>query len=185
MGRPKLLLPVGQVTVIELVLAALRSAGVRDILVVVAPDADALAGLAGSAGAHVLRLAKDTPDMRTTCLYGLAWIGEHFQPRDDDDWLLLPADHPTVRPEVASALIAASKENIDKTIFVPTFADRRGHPTLLRWSHVAALRLLPPGQGLNAFVRERGAETCEIDWPNDEILRDLDTPEDYLRLVRG
>ena len=183
MGRPKLLLPLAELTVVEHVLNAMRSAGVADVLVVVAPDADVLANLATAAGAHVLRLAEDTPDMRATCLHGLAWLNEHFQPQDDDGWLLLPADHPTVRPDVVRSLLAAAQENGDKKIFVPTHEGRRGHPTWLSWAHVAAIRAMPSEQGLNAFIRSRAPETLELSWPSDEILRDLDTPEDYQRLL--
>jgi molybdenum cofactor cytidylyltransferase len=183
MGRPKLLLPFGDTTVLERVLLAVHSAGVADVLVVVAPDAGELAARAATAGAHVHTLAEDTPDMRTTCLHGLAWLGEHFHPRDDDGWLLLPADHPTVRPEVVRAILAAADANPDKSIIVPTHAGRRGHPTWLRWSHVTAIRALPPDQGLNAFIRAHAPETLELPWPGDDILRDLDTPEDYRRLI--
>ena len=179
MGTPKLLLRLGGTTVLEHVVAAVRSAGVDDLLVVVAPGANELAQLATSAGAHVLRLDEDTPDMRATCLHGLAWIEKHCRPSDDDSWLLLPADHPTVRPEVVRAILTAAT---DKTIVVPTYQGRRGHPTLLRWKHVAELRALPADSGLNLFIREHAGETLEIDWPSDEILRDLDTPEDYRRL---
>jgi molybdenum cofactor cytidylyltransferase len=183
MGRPKLLLPLGETTVLEQVLSALRSAGVAETLVVVAPDADALARLASAAHAHVLRLAADTPDMHATCLHGMAWIEDHFHPARGDGWLLLPADHPTVRPDVVRALVAAAPEDAEKTIIVPTHAGRRGHPTWVQWSHLAAIRALPPDQGLNAFIRARTAETRELPWPSYEILRDLDTPEDYQRLL--
>lgn len=183
MGQSKLLLPLGESTVLEHALAAVRSAGVDDILVVVAPAADLLAQLAGTAGAHVLRLAEDTPDMRATCMHGLAWIDAHCDPQDADGWLLLPADHPTVRPEVVRALLASAREKSDKTIFVPIYQGRRGHPTWLSWRHVAALRALPANQGLNTFIRSRNRETCELPWQDDEILRDLDTPEEYQRLL--
>ena len=183
MGRPKLLLPLGETTVLEHVLSAMRSAAVADILVVVAPDADALAQLAASAGALVLRLTDDTPDMRATCLYGLAWIGEHFHPQDDDGWLLLPADHPTVRPDVVRSVLASARDKPAKTIIVPTYNGTRGHPAWLSWSHVAAIRALPPEQGLNSFIRARTAETRALPWSSDEILRDLDTPEDYQTLL--
>jgi molybdenum cofactor cytidylyltransferase len=185
MGRPKLLLPVAGATVLEHVLSAIRSAGVADILVVVAPDADDLAQVAASAGAHVLRLDADTPDMRATCEHGLAWIDANLHPRHDDGWLLLPADHPTVRPEVVRALLTAARENPDKTIIVPTHAGRRGHPTWLRWPHVAAIRDLAPEKGLNVLIRSNADGTLELAWPSDEILRDLDTPEDYRRLLEG
>lgn len=180
MGQPKLLLPLAGSTVVEHVLSAVRSAGVADVLVVVAPEADPLAEVARGAGAHVLQLDQDTPDMRTTATLGLAWMATHWRPADDDRWLLLPADHPTVRPEVVRALLAADSGS---PIVVPTFKGRRGHPTRIRWSLVPAIRDLPPDQGLNRFVRMHEAVTHELPWPSDEILRDLDTPEDYERLL--
>ena len=185
MGQPKLLLPLGKKTVLEHVVSAVRSAGVEELLVVVAPEAERLEQLATAAGAHVLRLADDTPDMRATCMRGLAWIEQHFQPKSDDGWLLLPADHPTVRPDVIRAILSAAHDNPEKTIIVPTHQGRRGHPTWLRWSHVAMLQNLLPDQGLNAFIRQHEATALELAWPSDDVLHDLDTPEDAQRLLMG
>ena len=42
---------------------------------------------------------------------------------------------------------------------------------------------MAPQAGLNRYIREHSAQTLELDWPSDEILRDLDTPEDYRRLI--
>jgi len=182
MGRPKLLLPCGDATVLERVIAAVRTAGVENIVVVTAPRADEIAQLARAAGADVVELAHDTPDMRATCQFGLAWLEARFNPSANERWLLLPADHPTIRADVVSALLHASEQYPDKTIIVPTFTGRRGHPTLLSWVHVAGIRGLAADQGLNAYIRLQGATTLEIEWTNEEILRDLDTPEDYERL---
>jgi molybdenum cofactor cytidylyltransferase len=165
------------------VLPTVHTAGVIDIAVVVAPHGAAQAAIATAAGAHVVQLAEDTPDMRATCQHGLAWIEAHFHPADDDGWLLLPADHPTVRPEIVCALLNAAQENSRYSIVVPTYRTRRGHPTWLRWAHADAIRALPADQGLNAFIRARAGATRELPWASDEILRDLDTPEDYGRLL--
>jgi molybdenum cofactor cytidylyltransferase len=183
MGRPKLLLPLGDTTVLAKVVSCVRSAGVDDVVVVTAPAADDLARAAEAAGAQVARLAEDTPDMRASCLYGLAFIEQRFQPRDDDGWLLLPADHPTLRPGIVRAILEGAQRLPDQTIFVPTWRGRRGHPTWLRWSHVARLRTTPADQGLNRYIRAHGDETCELAWTSDEILRDLDTPEDYQQIL--
>jgi CTP:molybdopterin cytidylyltransferase MocA len=51
MGRPKLVLPLGERTVLEHVLAALRQAAVEHILVVIGPHVAELGALAESAGA--------------------------------------------------------------------------------------------------------------------------------------
>jgi molybdenum cofactor cytidylyltransferase len=182
MGQPKLVLPLGATTVLDHVVAALRAAEIADVLVVVAPDGEAVANCASAAGAHVLRLPTDTSDMRSTCLHGLAWLAEHLHPESNDGWLLLPADHPTLGPEVIRTLVSMGRKTSEKTIVIPTHQGRRGHPTWLRWSHVAGIQTMPEGQGLNAYIRSRAAETLEIPWPNDEILLDLDTPEDYVRI---
>jgi molybdenum cofactor cytidylyltransferase len=183
MGRPKLLLPLAGRTVLDRVVSAVRAAGVADVLVVVAPDAAGLHAVAEGAGAHVLRLPEPTPDMRGTCQAGLDWLEARLAPRPDDGWLLLPADHPTVRPDVVRALLGAAAADPRAAIVVPTHAGRRGHPVWLRWPLAAAARALPPDQGLNRLIRSKLDETREIDWPMPDVLRDLDTPEDYQRLV--
>jgi len=182
MGQPKLLLPLGGQTVLERVLAAVRAGGVMDVLVVVGPDAPALQDAAEQAGAHVLRLAEDTADMRQTCQHGLDWLEARFDPGSDDGWLLMPADHPTCRPEVVRALLDAAM-HANRSILVPTHLGKRGHPVWLRWQHVEAIRALPADQGLNAFIRSHADQTLELPWPSAEIMHDLDTPEDYRRLL--
>src|SRR5262249_55192184 len=99
-------------------------------------------------------------------------------------WLLLvPADHPTLEAEVIRRLAAARAEYPGATILVPTHAGRRGHPLLLAWSHVPAIRALTPDEGVNTYIRCQTAATRELPIDTPEVLRDLDTPEDYQRLL--
>ncbi|MCC6418607.1 MAG: nucleotidyltransferase family protein [Gemmataceae bacterium] len=181
MGRPKLALPLGGRSVLECVVAALRAAGVDDTLVVVGPHVPELAPLALAEGANVLLLSEETPDMRATVERGLAWLEERFRPPPAARWLLLPADHPTVDPTVVRGLLEA-RAGTDHSILIPTFAGRRGHPALIDWKHVAGMRALPAGEGLNIYFRRRGADTLELPVESADVLCDLDTPEDYARL---
>jgi len=121
--------------------------------------------------------------MRATCMRGLEWLAARFAPEPHDGWLLLPADHPTCRPAIVRALLKAASEQPERSIFVPVHGGRRGHPVLLRWEHAAAIRTMPAERGLNHYIRERVAETLELAWPDADILCDLDTPEDYRRLL--
>jgi molybdenum cofactor cytidylyltransferase len=184
MGRAKLLLPCAGTTVLERVIQAVRAAGVAEIVVVTAPDADELSQVAHATQAHVVRLAQDTPDMRATCEFGLAWIKSNLHPENTDRWLLLPADHPTIRPGAVSALLGAAQACAEKSIFVPTFHGRRGHPTMFGWEHVAGIREFEKDLGLNAYIRQHEGDTKEVEWLSDEILYDLDTPEDYERMLK-
>jgi molybdenum cofactor cytidylyltransferase len=184
MGRPKLALPLGGRSVLECTIDALRQAGITDILVVVSPDGAELATLAQKAGASVLRLAEETPDMQSTVMHGLAWLEEHHHPRATDSWLLLPADHPTLQPEVIRQLLQERREQPGHSIFIPTYNCRRGHPTLIGWQYTAELRVWPAGQGLNRFLRQKTDATWECSMSFPDVLLDLDTPKDYQRLVR-
>jgi molybdenum cofactor cytidylyltransferase len=184
MGRPKLLLPLGERMVLEHVVAALRRAEVEHVLVVAAAHLPPIVTVAEKAGAHVLPLAGETPDMRATVEQGLRWLEERLRPRPEDGWLLVPADHPTLDPAVVRHLLEAHAANPDRSIFLPTFQGRRGHPALIAWKHVEGIRSLSPGQGLNVYLREQAAQTVEVPVSSADVLCDLDTPEDYERLLR-
>jgi molybdenum cofactor cytidylyltransferase len=182
MGRPKLELPYRGRTVLECVLDALRLGGCDEILVVLGTQAAPLEPVALKCGAHVCILSEDTPDMRATVEIGLGWLERHFRPGDGDAWLLAPADQPTLDPAVVASVRQAHLARPDKSIIVPTFAGKRGHPALLSWKHVGGVRTHPRGEGLNTYLRKLEAETLEVALDNPAVVADLDTPEDYARL---
>jgi len=181
MGRPKLSLPLGDRTVLEHVLAALRAGGVEHVLVVVGPHVPELGPLAIAAGADVLALPEPTPDMRATVEHGLDWVERRLGPRSDDPWLLVPADHPVLDPAVIRQV--AGSGTTAQPIVVPVFGGRRGHPTRFAWRHAAGVRALHPDQGINAFLRARAAEVLELPVASPHVLTDLNTPQDFARLI--
>lgn len=184
MGRPKLALPVGGKTVLEQVIAALREANIETILTVLGPQVADLQPLAEQAGATVLVLPAATPDMRATIEFGLRWLEETLRPAPTDHWLLVPADHPTLRADVVQSLAEAQTAHPEQSIFIPTYDGQRGHPTLIGWRHVAGIRQLPPDQGLNTYLRQQQDQTHEVPVATADVLLDLDTPADYERLLR-
>jgi molybdenum cofactor cytidylyltransferase len=183
MGRPKLSLPLGNRTVVEHVVQAVTNADVCCVLVVTGPDESALSTLAEKAGAAVLRLTEDTAEMRDTIERGLEWLEDRYQPAPEDGWLLLPADHPCIDSEVVRQVIKSKEAAPEKSIVVPSFEGTRGHPTWIAWRHVAGIRALERGLGLNAYLRRYQQETLELPVAAESVLWDLDTPEDYERLV--
>jgi molybdenum cofactor cytidylyltransferase len=183
MGRPKLSLKLGERTVLEHVIYALRLGGVEHILVVVGPHVPELSQIAEANSIHVCRLFEETADMRATVEAGLRWLEQHFHPRPEDAWLLVPGDHPTLDPEVVRLLRDAGQKYADRSIIVPTFAGRRGHPTLIGWKHVAGIFSHREGQGLNTYLRERTEDVLELPVAQADILSDLDTPADYEKLL--
>jgi molybdenum cofactor cytidylyltransferase len=182
MGRPKLALPFGDTTVLQAVIAALKAGGVEHVVVVVGPHVPESVALAEAAGAAALLLASETADMRQTVEAGLEWLETTFHPAAEDAWLLVPGDHPTVDAAVVQVLLRAYQDKPAASLLVPTFAGKRGHPTLFDWRHVDAIRRLPQEQGLNRYLRCHAEALLEVPVKSSSILHDLDTPADYARL---
>jgi molybdenum cofactor cytidylyltransferase len=184
MGRPKLSLPLGGKAVLARVIEALRQAGVEQILTVIGPLVPELVPLARDAGSETLLLAEQTAGMRGSVEAGLDWIERSWRPGAEDRWLLVPADHPNLNPDVVRRLID-EWDGHTGTILIPTYQGRRGHPTLVGWVHAARIRAQDPERRLNAYFRGHPKETREIPVDDADILNDLDTPEDYERWRRG
>ncbi len=124
--------------------------------------------------------------MRATVEHGLAWIEQTWRPQPDEPWLLVPADHPTLDPNVVRLLLDEYKRKRgNASLLVPVYEGRRGHPLALAWRHVEGIRRHTVNEGLNTYLRQHAAATRELAVASAEILRDLDTPEDYERLLKS
>jgi molybdenum cofactor cytidylyltransferase len=184
MGRPKLALPLGDKTVLEQLVLSLAKTAVDHTLVILGPHIGDLAPLAGQAGAEVLLLRQETPDMRTTVEHGLRWLDDRFHPKPRDHWLLLPADHPLIDSQLIRDLTTRLAQEPNCSIAVPTHGGRRGHPTLMSWKHASQLPAHPSGQGINSYLHGYREETLEVPVAGEAILLDLDTPGDYEELLK-
>ena len=182
MGQPKLLLPVGEVTIIERMLAAFRVSDIAAAMVVVRPDDELLRTAVQAAGGTAIQPPQPPPDMRTSVEFALAHIREQFHPNPDDVWFLVPADHPLLEASLVPTLISAWNMR-QPQILIPTHGGRRGHPTLFRWELADEVPRLPPNVGLNQLVRSRSTNVSELAVDSPGILLDLDTPEDYAALL--
>ena len=176
MGAAKLLLPWGDGTVIAAVIAAWRGSGVRDVIVVIAPDDLALAAECQTAGATVVVPPMPPAEMKNSlqaaiahaellCERGLAF----------DCFLVAPAALPWLESATIDRLLAAFAES-PAEIIVPTHAGRRGHPIVVPWDLAAEVLALADGDSLKTLVERHPVRTIECDV---SVLGDLDTPEDY------
>jgi molybdenum cofactor cytidylyltransferase len=186
MGRPKLLLPWRDKTVIEHVLDVWRASQVTQAVLIVHPLDEPLAALGLRSGAIVVRPEIAPGEMKDSVRVGLDYVARKFRPGDDDAWLLAPADMPTLSTATIDRLIdayratAGTGDAARRTIWAPAAGPRRGHPVLFPWPLAAALENLSPEEGLNALLKQFPVATIEAD--ASAILEDLDTAEDYERL---
>ncbi|MEZ6186102.1 MAG: NTP transferase domain-containing protein [Planctomycetota bacterium] len=175
MGRAKAAVAVGGRPALERILRVCASAGVGPARVVVgAHPAAARAVAPGARQVHNPRWALG----RTTSIQaGLRAIGPA------PAVLLWPVD--VCLPDVYDllALLEARRRHPDRALWVPSHAERRGHPVLLGPAAQAALLALGPTQPARAVVRALAARgrVEHVERPSDACLRDLNRPAD----VRG
>jgi molybdenum cofactor cytidylyltransferase len=183
MGEPKLLLPLGEKTVIARLLETLDRPQIRCRAVVLRRSDEALFDEVTAAGGWPIQPEVDPPEMRQSVEHALSAIAERFSPQKTDGWLLVPADHPVLSVSVIDRLIADWQNN-SADILIPTCQDRRGHPTIFSWELAQQVPAIPVDSGINWLVHSSGANLRELPVEDPAIFTDLDTPEDYERLKK-
>ena len=178
MGTSKLLLPWQGTTVIEHLIGTLTRPEIAAVVIVIRPDDHALQEAVQRTSAVAVIPDHEPPAMRDSIEIGLRAIRQRFAPAEEDGWLLIPADHPLLEQKVLDGLLTCWSQG-DYEALLPTLGERRGHPTLLRWSLAARIEHLPPDVGVNTLLRS--SPNLVTAWPTDResVLADLDTPEDY------
>ncbi|MEO6811557.1 MAG: nucleotidyltransferase family protein [Isosphaeraceae bacterium] len=184
MGRPKLTLPVGGVSLIARVVAALRAGG-ADRVVVVTPPADTPGASkiivdAEGEGGEVVVLDRATADMRATFERGLDHLEKGPRPVG---LLLCPGDSPGISAPLVERVVFGFQEQTDR-IIIPTYHGTRGHPVALPWRLAVKVRRLPVGVGVNALIKAHADRVLTLDLGDPNALADMDTPEDYARWSR-
>lgn len=178
MGTSKLLLPWRDTTVIEQLIGTLTRSDITAVAIVLRPDDHALREVVQRTTALAIIPDHEPPEMRDSIEIGLRAIRQRFAPSDNDGWLLIPADHPLIEPEMLDGLLMRWSQG-DCQALLPTLDQRRGHPTLLRWSLAARIEQLPRDVGVNTLLRSLPSLVTEWSTDRESVLADLDTPEDY------
>jgi molybdenum cofactor cytidylyltransferase len=177
-----LLLPLGATTVIARMLSVLARPEIEATFVVIRPDDEPLRAAVAACGALPLQPAEPPPEMRDSVEFALRHIETYFQPGPTASWILVPADHPLLEQSVIDRLLTVWQNSPGK-ILVPVHGGRRGHPTIFPWSLVPEAYSLPPDQGLNSLLARHAALIEQVEVESPGVIADLDTPEDYARLL--
>jgi molybdenum cofactor cytidylyltransferase len=180
MGRPKMLLPWGQTTVLGQVVATFAEAGVADICVVTG-------GARTETEALIEALSQDFPvrivyndlyaqgEMLSSIQVGLSSLTLGI-----DAALIGLGDQPQVETDTVVRLCSLFDKS-GAPLIIPSFENRRGHPWLAAQPLWTGLQALPRGATPRQFLDAHKLDIIYLPVEDDSILRDIDTPEEYLR----
>jgi molybdenum cofactor cytidylyltransferase len=178
MGAQKLLLPFGDTTVVGAVVRAALQSRVDRGLVVVGADRAAVGREVAPRGVEIAVNTRYRLGMLSSIQAGFKAL-----PADAEAAVIMLGDQPFLAPGTIDALVAEYEAD-RRGVLIPAFRGRRGHPVLVGLEYRDEVRALDPAQGLRALLRAHPGDIREVAVPDANILRDLDTPEDYQERVK-
>jgi molybdenum cofactor cytidylyltransferase len=183
MGRPKLLLPFGDTTVVGATLRALRCGGVDRVALVIAAGDDALRAWAEVAEVEVAENPRPERGMLSSVHCGLEALGGDEKLASAGGILLvMPADMPTVDPATVRRLVETARDPASP-LTVPVYRGKRGHPLVISASPLRDLANLDPAVGLRQLLERHAVTELPVD--DAGVVTDVDTPAEYQRLQGG
>jgi CTP:molybdopterin cytidylyltransferase MocA len=174
MGRPKQLLPLGDLTVIEHGISAIIAAGIKDIVVVLGPDAGDISRTIHHLPVRTVLNMQPGSEMAESVRTGLKFVSA-----DATGILICLADHPLVLPETMKELIVLHEKNPD-SIIIPSFRRRRGHPSLFPGNIIEEIFAR---DSLRDVIGSNAEKIRYLDVADEGVLLDMDTTEDYERIL--
>jgi len=182
MGRPKLVLPYGDRTIIEAVVQNVVSSRADRVVVVLGGCGREIKDKISSFAVKKVTNRKYKEGMLTSVQRGLSALSSSARAA-----LFVLADQPDVSFSMIDALIEAYHRE-EKGIVLPVYRKKRGHPLLIDLKYRREIETLSPDIGLRGLLREHPDDILEVRVSSPAVLRDIDDPDDYgraLRTIRG
>lgn len=174
MNGPKLLLPFQGATIIETLVAAIRKSGVAGIMMVLGGWREEMMKVVEPLSVDYCINEEYKTGMLSSVICGLKAL-----PGESDGALIFPGDQPWITPGVADAVISAFNQT-GKGIIIACHNGKRGHPVLVGRKYFTEVERIDPSVGLRSLQIAHPGDVFEVETGNDGILKDIDTPKDYL-----
>lgn len=179
MGQPKALLPYQGVTFVQHLAEAVRHPRIGVSRIVLGAGAAEIRARLSVAPEEIVindRWAEGQLSSIHAALRALPTDGSI------EGLLLCPVDHPLISAHLVDALI----EKFDgsaKSVVLPTFEGRRGHPVIFRASLFAALLEAPPQVGARQVVWDNAHDVLEVPTQEEGVLLNLNDPNTLRRAI--
>jgi molybdenum cofactor cytidylyltransferase len=179
MGRPKALLPYREGTFLEHLIQVTRHPRIGFTRVVLGAGAETIQSVAKLD----LSVVVLNPDWELGQLSSI-WAGvRSLESIETDGIVLCPVDHPLVSARLVSELVERFYE-AEKSIVLPTYNGKRGHPVIFSNSLYAELLAAPADLGARSVVWAHSTEVLEVPTDEEGVILNLNDP-DMLKRATG
>ena len=180
MGRPKALLPYGPLghqSFLQRIVGSMTAGGLTDILVIGRPDDRALLNAVMTLSTPARFIANPHHDKgQSTSIVAAIDAVDHPGVRGV---LVIPVDMPFVQPETFDAVVRAAASHPSEIVRA-TCRGAHGHPVIFGRPLFDALRHADPSVGAKAVLRACADRIVDVEVPDEGVLKDVDSVEDYV-----
>lgn len=177
MGEQKLLLDWEGKTVIETVVTALAEGGCPNIYIVTGASHHEISKI--FSGKQEINLVYNENFAHCEMLQSLQ-VGVKALPKETKAFFIALGDQPQINSVTVAKLMDHFLKD-DRKINIPSFNMKRGHPWLIPMEFAEEILNLPSEKTLRDFINAHAHEISYLNVETEDILKDLDTPEDYER----
>lgn len=180
MGSPKQLLDVGGRPLLEGVVAAASASALDEVVLVLGANADAIRAAVRPGRARIVVNPDHAQGMSTSLRAGIAALGP-----DVECAVVILGDQPAISPALLDELVALQRSSGLPSAAL-SFGGLLHPPVVLARELWAGLDELAGDVGCRAVIRGRPELVAALPASEDERHPvDVDTPEDYRRLMQG
>lgn len=173
MGKPKLLLPFGDRTMIGTVISNVLASSVEKVIVVLGSNYESHRQVIKDDPVEIVNNERYREGMLSSVKCGLKAVSDAA-----DAVMVLLGDQPMIQAAEMDQLIESYRDS-EKDIVIATHGNKRGHPILFGRKFISELTGYPRDASLRDLLQKHPSEIREVETGNDGILRDIDTENDY------
>lgn len=177
MGRTKQLLPFRGQTILECVVDSALASSLQRVIVVLGHQAALLEPLLKGRDVTVVLNPVYGSGQSSSLKAGLRAVKE-----ESEAVLFLLGDQPLVTPEIIDLILSAYAAS-PSPIVLPVFAGRRGNPVLFSRGTFPRIKALKEDCGARPLFDEYAGQILAVPVTDPAIHMDIDTEEDYRRLL--
>ncbi|MBN2773649.1 MAG: XdhC family protein [Prolixibacteraceae bacterium] len=178
MKQQKLLMPYDGKTIIETVVGKAKDSEADKVLVVTGSHSENVETRIKPYQIQCVENKEYQKGMFSSVLCGINAI-----PAKVNAVIVMLGDQPMIQTSVINSLIKEYHKK-QRGIIIPVFLGQRGHPVLIDLKFRKEINNLTGNTGLRELMELNPDEIVELEVDSEEILRDLDTPEDYKKTIK-
>ncbi len=177
MKKFKPLLRLGQCTVVEKAVQNFLNAGIGDVRVVIGHRSNELLPVLDRLGVKSVVNDSFAEGMYSSIACGVKSLEPEIK-----GFFLLPVDNPVIENATLEKL-QNSFFSTNRGIVYPTYQGRRGHPPLISTRYVSKVLVWDKPGGMRALLEQYQADSLNVEVVDQGVMLDMDTPEDYLKML--